>query len=88
MKDLTMSEPAPADREHLAHLVALGEKAYDDMYESHDQHAAMVCYCDAKDAYYDAIGLARKLGLGEEAGKLEERLLHIKAVYRSQFWQG
>ena len=83
-----MSEPAPAEREHLAHLVALGEKAYDDMYETHDQSAATVCYCDAKDAYYDAIGLARRLGLDDEARKLEERLQHIKAVYRHQFWQG
>ena len=83
-----MSEAAPADREHLAHLVALGEKAYDQMYEVHDQTSAAACYSDAKEAYYDAIGLARRLGLGDELEKLEKRLEHIKAVYRRQFWQG
>jgi hypothetical protein len=88
MENTQMSEPAQADREHLAHLVALGEKAYDEMYDAHDQHAADTSYRDAKDAYYDAIGLARRLGLSDQVEKLEERLLHIKAVYRSQFWQG
>jgi len=87
-KTKKMSEPAPAEREHLAHLVALGEKAYDQMYEVHDQHSADACYRDAKDAYCDAIGLAQRLGLRDEAARLEKRLAHIKAVYRNQFWQG
>jgi hypothetical protein len=63
----------------------MGEKAYDDMYEAHPPGAATAFYSDAKECYYDAIGLARRLGLKEEAEALEARLAHIKAVFRSQF---
>jgi len=55
------------------------------MYEAHSPSGATVCYSDAKECYYDAIGLARRLGLEEETKALEERLAHIKAVFRSQF---
>ncbi|MGA9062120.1 MAG: hypothetical protein WB341_10690 [Terracidiphilus sp.] len=71
----------------LAGLKALGEKAYDDMYEAHSSSGATACYSDAKECYYDAIGLARRLGLEEEADALNERLTHIKAVFRGQFVQ-
>ncbi len=70
--------------EQLAHLKAMGEKAYDDMYEAHSPSGATACYSDAKECYYDAIGLARRLGLEEEVAALEKRLAHIKAVFRSQ----
>ncbi|MGB8844972.1 MAG: hypothetical protein WCC73_04800, partial [Terracidiphilus sp.] len=52
-----------AQLEQLAHLKAMGEKAYDDMYEVRHPSDATVCYSDAKECYYDAIGLARRLGL-------------------------
>jgi len=39
----------------------MGEKAYDEMYEAHFLERATACYSDAKEAYYDAIGLARRL---------------------------
>ncbi len=69
----------------LEHLKAMGEKAYDDMYEAHSSSAATACYSDAKECYYDAIGLAGRLELKEEVEVLEKRLAHIKAVFRSQF---
>jgi hypothetical protein len=69
----------------LEHLKKLGEKAYDDMYEAHSSRGATACYSDAKECYYDAIGLARRMGLEEETAALEKRLAHIKAVFRSQF---
>ena len=69
----------------LAHCTAMGEKAYDDMYEVHSFRDANDCYRDAKDYFYDAISLAGELGLTEEHDRLSERLAHIKAVYRSQF---
>ncbi len=69
----------------LEHLKKLGEKYYDDMYEAHSQRDASICYSDAKDCFYDAIGLAHRLGLNEEHNALSARLAHIKAVFRSQF---
>jgi hypothetical protein len=71
------------NRNRLRKLNALGEKYYDQMYES--GRGANGCYSNAKDAFYDAIGLAKELGLKEEAEALSKRLEHIKAVFRSQF---
>jgi hypothetical protein len=71
------------NRNRLRKLNALGEKYYDQMYES--GRGAHGCYSNAKDAFYDAIGLAKELGLKEEAEALSKRLGHIKAVFRSQF---
>lgn len=70
-------------RNRLRQWNALGEKYYDQMYES--RHGANGCYSSAKDAFYDAIGLANELGMKEEAESLSKRLAHIKAVFRSQF---
>lgn len=69
----------------LQRLVAMGEKAYDDMYEVHSQREIDACYRDAKEWYYEAIALARRLGLDAEVGTLLNRLEHIKAVFRHQF---
>jgi hypothetical protein len=71
------------ERNRLRKLTALGEKYYDQMYES--GRGANGCYSSAKDAFYDAIGLANELGMKEEAEALSKRLAHIKAVFRSQF---
>jgi hypothetical protein len=71
----------------LARCKQFAEKAYDDMYEAHSDSAARGCYSDAKEAFYDAIGLAEELGLPEEAEALRKRLEHVKAVFRSQFVQ-
>jgi len=73
------------DEERLHKLEAEAEAAYDKMYDAHDPSGAGVCYSDAKEALYDAIGLARKLGKADVVARLEERLAHIKAVFRSQF---
>jgi hypothetical protein len=71
------------NRGRLRQLTALGEKYYDQMYES--GQGARHCYSNAKDAFYDAISLANELGMKEEAEALSKRLDHIKAVFRSQF---
>ena len=80
-----MAEDRKAQLAELERLKALGEKAYDDMYEAHSPSGAAVCYSDAKECFYDAISLANKLGLIDEAEALSKRLAHIKAVFRSQF---
>jgi len=74
-----------AKLKQLGHLKTMGEKAYDDLYEAHTSSDATACYSDAKECYYDAIGLARHLELAEEAEALTNRLAHIKAVFRGQF---
>jgi hypothetical protein len=67
----------------LRKLQALGEKYYDQLYETRSGTSGI--YSDAKDAFIDAISLANELELKTEARLLEERLDHIKAVFRSQF---
>jgi hypothetical protein len=74
-----------AGLKQLEHLKAMGERAYDDMYEAHSPSGATACYSDAKECFYDAIGLANRLGLKEEADSLNKRLTHIKALFCSQF---
>jgi hypothetical protein len=69
----------------LAACKRIAEEAYDRLYEVHSSSDATACYSDAKEALYDAIGLARQLELADEVEAIEKRLAHIKAVFRSQF---
>ena len=72
-------------QKQIEHLRKLGEEYYDRMYDERPSGAINANYSDAKECFYDAIGLARRLGLMKEAEALGERLAHLKAVYRSQF---
>ena len=76
-----------SDRElkmdRLRKCTALGEKYYDQMYET--RFGTTGLYADTKDAFRDAISIANELGLKEEAEALSKRLDNIKAVFRSQF---
>jgi hypothetical protein len=71
--------------ERLAFLEQQAEAAYDAMYEAHSPSHAAACYSDAKEALYSAITIAQDLRAGEVVERLEARLAHIKAVFRSQF---
>ena len=71
--------------ERLAFLEQQAEEAYDAMYEAHSSSHAGACYSDAKEALYTAISIAQQLGAEDAAKRLEARLAHIKAVFRSQF---
>ncbi len=77
----------PGERDHkldsLRKCKALGEKYYDQMYETRLNPTGL--YSDAKDAFIDAISAANGLGLTEEARALEARLEHVKTVFRRQF---
>ena len=66
----------------LQELEALAERYYDAMYDSRSPTGD---YASAKDAFQDAIALARELGDTATAERLEARLAHVKAVFRSQF---
>ena len=69
----------------LRELESKAEAAYDAMYDAHDPSAAGVCYSDAKEFFYEALSLARRMGAAGDIARLEARLAHVKAVYRSQF---
>src|SRR4029077_14489504 len=64
--------------DRLRQAKALGEKYYDQMYES--RHGVTGIYSNTKDVFRDAISLANELGMKEEAQALSKRLDHIKAV--------
>ena len=55
------------------------------MYEAHSPSHAAACYSDAKEALYSAITIAQQLRAEDALKRLEARLAHIKAVFRSQF---
>jgi hypothetical protein len=71
--------------ERLAFLEQQAEQSYGEMYEAHSPSHAAACYSDAKEALYSAITIAQQLGADDVAKRLEDRLAHIKAVFRSQF---
>jgi hypothetical protein len=73
------------DRVRLIALEAQAEAAYDRMYDARYSRDATALYSDVKEALYDAIALAKRRGWREDTKRLEARLAHIKAVFRSQF---
>jgi hypothetical protein len=68
--------------QRLHELERVGEAHYNAMYDARNP---AVEYANAKDAFQDAITLARKIGEPVTAERLQARLAHIKAVFRSQF---
>jgi hypothetical protein len=73
------------DEEQLRWFEAQAEDAYGRMYDATNAGDATARYSDAKEAFYGAIGLAQRLGQADVAARLEARLAHVKAVFRSQF---
>ena len=71
--------------ERLALLEQQAEQSYSEMHEAHSPSHAAGCYSEAKEALHGAIALADRLGEEDVARRLEARLAHIKAVFRSQF---
>ena len=81
-----MTEEERKERlDRLNECIRRGEDAYDQLYDPRTHNSPAVHYSEAKDSFGEAIGLARALGLDEQAQTLSERLEHIKAVFRSQF---
>jgi hypothetical protein len=73
------------DRERMVFFERQAEDALSRMYDAHSPSDATARYSDAKEALYSAIGIARQLADEESMQRLEARLAHIKAVFRSQF---
>jgi hypothetical protein len=71
-----------SDEARLAWLKSQGETCYDRMYDSRNPAAE---FRQAKEAFEDAIALARKLARAQEAAALAARLEHIRKVFFSQF---
>lgn len=71
--------------ERLAHLEQEAEHAYSAMYEAHSPSHAAACYSEAKEALYGAITIAQRLRAEDVLQRLDARLVHIKAVFPSQF---
>ena len=72
------------DREHLEQLQQRAEEAYDRMYDVLGANAAGACFREAKELLSGAVSMARRMGLEDEAGRLEKRLEHIRQVYQHQ----
>lgn len=62
-------------------LEALGEQAYDEMYDGRIRGR----WSDIKEYFGLAIAAAERNGLNEEAARLQKRLDHIRKVVQSQF---
>ena len=81
-----MTEEERKERlDRLNECIRRGEDAYDQLYDPRTHNSPAGHYSEAKDSFGEAIGLARELGLDEQAQTLSERLEPSKAVFRSQF---
>ena len=72
------------ERGHLDKLKARAEEIYDEMYEASRPSAAGAYFSEVKEILFEAISLAKSMGLEDEAIHISERLEHIRQVYESQ----
>ena len=77
MTDRSDQSELPVYRE----LEALGEQAYDEMYDGRVNGR----WSDIKEYFGLAILAAERAGLNDEAERLQKRLDHIREVVRHQF---
>lgn len=68
----------------LTFFIRQAEDAYDRIYDARSNSEGTAAYSDCKENMYDAIHLARQLGLEQKAIELEKRLTHFKEVFRHQ----
>ena len=71
-----------AEEPHYKKLERRGEEIYDEMYDARSPHGYL---SEIKECFTAAIAAAESDGLTDEAQRLQARLDHIVAVYRSQF---
>jgi hypothetical protein len=76
-------DEAEFERE-LRRLEAIAESYEANMYEAPDPSTAAGHYAGMKDAFSDAIGLARRAGRSDHVERLEKRLSEVKQIFRNQ----
>lgn len=83
-RELPWEAPAGpmSDEDRLRWLESQGEKFYGLMYDSRRPSQE---FREARDAFEDAVALAKRMGRDADAARLDERLEHIKSVFRGQF---
>lgn len=74
----------PADAAEMARFEALGEAAYERMYDARG-YEVKACFEDAREYLGEAMRIAEALGRLEDQARLAARREHIRAVYNSQF---
>ena len=67
--------------DRLRFFKAQAEEAYSRMYGAQAGSDLAARYSDAKESLYEAIALARRLGLARETKRLTSRLQEIKTVF-------
>ena len=72
------------ERDHLNKLKARAEEIYDEMYQAYRPSAAGAYFSEIKEILFEAINLAKSMGLEDEAMNIGKRLDHIRRVYESQ----
>jgi hypothetical protein len=85
MNDRTREGEGGGATSSIQRFEQIAERAYGLMYDADSFSSATAHYSDAKEAFHDAIAAARQAGDIAAAGRLSERLAHVKAVFRSQF---
>lgn len=69
---------------HLKRLKTRAEEIYEEMYEASGPVGAGACFSEVKELLFEAVDLAKKMGLGDEVRDINKRLDHIRKVYESQ----
>ena len=69
----------------VAARLATAEAAVEKMYDAREMRDAEWQFSLAKDCFRDAIKAAEDAGFEEEAARIMQRLVDVKAAFRSQF---
>ena len=72
------------NRDHINKLKARAEEIYEEMYEASGPAGAGGYFSEIKELFYEAIAIAREMGLEDEVKEIDKRLDHIRRVYESQ----
>ena len=64
-------------------LKARAEEIYEEMYEASGPVGAGAYFSQVKEILYEAVNLAKNMGLKKEVKEINKRLDHIRKVYES-----